>query len=472
MYPMTLELRARAGSFGRRMTDLTYRYLAPSTVIDTEGGPAVLLSTAGGRSANPSFFSGFAERPTLTAQAILAVAEVARTRYFDPGWRSKARDPVVTSNLDVLRFESFSACNGVYARFDLEAAAIDGSFSDWGTTNVDVNNPMRTALARIGGGHPLRLSVGPEQLRVETLEGAAVERKVPLPDRWVRGFAEVSVAGSDMLQVRDFPVGPARRILRELPRQRAKGTAWVTWTGRGARLTSTPGDEAVCLAGPERLRSIARLVPQVQGLRVYAPPPARRLGVGGRTGTRRAAQPSAWELRFEGARLVLMLSPEVYRGFSGEGGILSALAGTDAHQLTAAAEVLHGQSGIDPEQMAERLGIDRNSAWSVVRALGGAGRVGFDLSAGAFFHRDLPFDRAALEALQPRLVDARELIAGGAVSREGDDFFVHSGDARYRIRFDEEGTRCTCPWFARHRGERGPCKHVIAAELVRAGVRV
>jgi uncharacterized Zn finger protein len=40
----------------------------------------------------------------------------------------------------------------------------------------------------------------------------------------------------------------------------------------------------------------------------------------------------------------------------------------------------------------------------------------------------------------------------------------------HRVRFDGDGAAaCTCPWWARYRGSRGKCKHVLAAELARAG---
>ncbi|MFC8869784.1 SWIM zinc finger family protein [Streptomyces sp. NPDC057148] len=26
---------------------------------------------------------------------------------------------------------------------------------------------------------------------------------------------------------------------------------------------------------------------------------------------------------------------------------------------------------------------------------------------------------------------------------------------------------CTCPWWAKYRGGRGPCKHMLAARMVR-----
>ena len=44
------------------------------------------------------------------------------------------------------------------------------------------------------------------------------------------------------------------------------------------------------------------------------------------------------------------------------------------------------------------------------------------------------------------------------------------GDHGHRVRFDgDAAAACTCSWWARYRGARGKCKHVLAAELARAG---
>ena len=98
---------------GEMAVEHTYAYRGESSMSSA----GLLLATSGGRYANPYFFRGFIERADQTARALLAVAEVSRTRYFDAGLPAKIRDPVVTSNQTVLRFEAFSACNGVYARF-------------------------------------------------------------------------------------------------------------------------------------------------------------------------------------------------------------------------------------------------------------------------------------------------------------------------------------------------------------------
>ncbi|WP_424535548.1 hypothetical protein ACOZ38_36510 [Sphaerisporangium viridialbum] len=232
-----------------------YAYAGPSTL--TAGRLA--LSTSGGRTArgllsHPRFFSGLLTEAAPAAAGLLAVANVAQTRYDRPA-PTFSRDPVVTCNGDRLRFESFSACGGVYSRLDVLERALDGEVIDLGTTNVDVNGPLREALARVGGTDPLHLGVGRDELAVTTLDGAVVEKKVPLPDRWLRGFAEIQLVTSGF-DLRAELTGPeALRFLRTLPR-RAGSTLWALPSGPSLRLTASPAPGAVCLPGPERLATM------------------------------------------------------------------------------------------------------------------------------------------------------------------------------------------------------------------------
>ena len=133
----------------------------------------------------------------------------------------------------------------------------------------------------------------------------------------------------------------------------------------------------------------------------------------------------------------------------------------------------HGEPEIDSAEVADVLGLSRPSVQTALGALGAAGRVGYDLAHSAYFHRELPYDRAVLETMHPRLLGARELYEQGAVRLAADGATVRSGDAEYVVRTDENGTlRCTCAWFARHLGQRGPCKHVLAVEHARRTVGV
>ena len=149
---------------------------------------------------------------------LLGVARVARTRFYVPPAMDaaaiRAADPVVTANDDRLRFESFSACAGVYARFDLMASSLEGAFMGYGTTNVDFNMPMRSALGSIADSDRVTLSVGLDELEVEAEGEQVVERKVPLPTRWVKGFAEVQVFSSRMVLMHELSVGSRVARLR------------------------------------------------------------------------------------------------------------------------------------------------------------------------------------------------------------------------------------------------------------------
>ncbi|ADD42257.1 SWIM zinc finger family protein [Stackebrandtia nassauensis] len=440
-------------------TPQVYRYLRPSTIASGRLG----LATSGGvttqgAAANPDFFTGFLQHPETAATGLLATAAVARARYFQPGLAS-LRDPVVTCDGDGLRFESFSSCGGVYARFDVASAALDGEMRDRGTTNVDFNAALCEALAKVGGRDPLRLNVGAEELSVTTTDTKVTEKKVPLPQRWLRGFAEVQVITPRFDLRAELSAPEATRFLRSLPTgEQAADIVWLSVAGRGLRRTSRPAPGAVCLAGPSRLETLRPLLRFAKSLRVYGPPVTH------------SAPPtaSAWELVLPDMRLMLTLSPEPRRGFSGEGAVLDALI-DDAVESDAEliGNLLDFRPYIDIAVLADTSGLSPQRVRAALTQLGTAGRVGYDVANASFFHRELPYDADKVEQLNPRLRNARALARSGAVHITGDIANVTSRDKRYQVRLDADGlpAGCTCRWWAEHRGERGKCKHVLAVHM-------
>ena len=56
--------------------------------------------------------------------------------------------------------------------------------------------------------------------------------------------------------------------------------------------------------------------------------------------------------------------------------------------------------------------------------------------------------------------------SGEMRSDTGDAIFVGGSGVDHRVALDmASGWSCTCPWYARHRTERGPCKHILAARM-------
>ena len=455
--PGTLAYRyAAASGLARQATDGDVLSLATSGGV-TEAGPAL----------HPYFFTGFLAEPGPAAQALLATAAIARAQYHIAGATiALLRDPVVTSNTDRLRFESFSTCCGVHARLDLPPSALAATPVTSGTTNVDFNPPMRAALAgAVATASQILLKVGDESVTAVTETAAVTERKVDLPARWVKGFGEVSALHASMRLVAELAGPDAQRFLSGLPR-RASTPLWAVPAGRTLSLTTTARPGAACLAGPERLAELRPLLRFTRRLRVYAPDNQR--APDNPPGLHNQPAPSAWELTLgaAGARFTLTLSPEKYRGFSGEGALLGALAtDTAADDAELISLALGWDPVIDLSRLTASVSLPAERLQAALATLATSGKVGFDLADGAYFHRELPLG-ADVDRPHPRLAGARDLVESGQVTlTEGGA--MSSG---HRVTFGPDlADTCTCPWWGRHQGTRGPCKHVLAARMVLAG---
>ena len=101
------------------------------------------------------------------------------------------------------------------------------------------------------------------------------------------------------------------------------------------------------------------------------------------------------------------------------------------------------------------------------------GMLGFDLAENHYFYRRLPFRMDRIMKLNPRLKNARALL------ETDDDVQLigigAAGQTEVRVRGTDvwhtvivggsEPARCTCQWFTGNQGQRGPCKHILAAQM-------
>ena len=237
--------------------DYVYRYAQPSALTLNDAMERLFLATTSAPERTPLFFQGALRQPRRTADLLLALSRVVRTRFHTPpamlARMLAESDPVVTCSEDRVRFEGFSSCCGVYARVDLLPDALDGMLLGHGTTNVDFNAPMRAALAQVREREPVRLSVGTAEIELGRESGAVVERKVPLPVRWLKGFVEAQAHQSRMSLRFDIGGGEARRFLRSLPRSGTGGRPLCNGLRSGAAAKPGRLEGAVRVAGIERL---------------------------------------------------------------------------------------------------------------------------------------------------------------------------------------------------------------------------
>src|SRR5262249_4758971 len=244
-----------------------------------------------------------------------------------------------------------------------------------GTTNVDFNSAMRSALAQLRQSDTVRLAVGAKEIHLMRADQAVIEKKVKLPVRWIKGFTEVQSYLPGLKPRFTIPAAEAVHFVRGLPRGgSAKHASWVTELGRGLRLSQREVKGAVRVTGTDRIRILEPMLFHARELRVWADD---------------NSAVSAWEVIFRTGRFSILISPELSRGFSGEGQMLERLSGKESSEaLPQVKAALRWQARIDAGEVGTRAGLKPNQVESALAVLGSRGLVGFDLARGAYFHRE------------------------------------------------------------------------------------
>jgi len=119
------------------------------------------------------------------------------------------------------------------------------------------------------------------------------------------------------------------------------------------------------------------------------------------TGLRLYALPgegsTGWLLDVPGGRLTIMLSPEVWRGFSGEGRALHRLA-APAASIAAVRAALGWEPRLSVEDLVATTGQPRADVEGSLAALASSGIVGLDLADDGFYRRESSLANAMLAA--------------------------------------------------------------------------
>ncbi|MBE4950766.1 SWIM zinc finger family protein [Chryseobacterium culicis] len=438
---------------------LIYNYSGTSSLLDKGNLEELFLAQYSEIQKNthvPCFFWGNVGQPFILARCLISLSNIVRSSFsLSPFQMALLKDPIVTAGNERLRFEGFSHCAGVYARIDVMPDGLDGEFPENGTTNVDFNQPLINALGSIRPNEKIMLSVGEKEVGLYKNEERIIERKVPLPAKWIKGLGTVQVYLSESEKRYRFNKIQTQQLFRAMPKGVIKTDYYLTVRGNKPVFSPVKSSDSVCIGGLHRLRLLEPLLPYIDSMQVFS---------------HVRMQSTTWQLYMGNIRLSFSLSRESWRGFSGEGALLeSLLSDVSDEWIDALDKYAYVNQSVNPSRLALENKISLDKTENITAKLASMGLLGYDLDDREFFYRRLPFKLSRIIGLNPRLKNAEKLIEDGKVeilnnNKERTEARVEGSGVHHTVILEEERERCTCDWFTKYQGERGPCKHVLAVK--------
>ncbi len=436
----------------------------------------------------------------------------ARRNYFEQAYRDEYEinlllDPVITVHPDELSFEAFSRDESTYARVAVGA----GEFAEiremeCGTTNIDFSIGLHRDLERMRSYRQTEFTLDPQGFGLATFTDGPVgdhlhrEKKIDLPESWVRGFLQVHTMMSlSLTHVRLAPVD-LYNIIRLLCQKKAKKSPrslrWELQEGQRPRVVIEPWNTAIDGTSPwrsqatlsqpirtwgrDRLKVLGRLLPLCRWVDVFL------AGYG---------LPSFYVLQLDSLTFTLGLSGWTDNDWT-EGGtagfdVLTRRSSISAAQIIQAYQKLQTRRVGSAADLAQDTGLAEETCRTAVSHLCQAGKAMIDLVTGNFRHRDL-FLSPLTEKDAARLVSAGEddtpaaktartifqsgnalLIARRPVSTgwKFSGSVKGTDDKRVRplLHVDQDSkiieATCTCQHFKSHKLTKGPCEHMLALRL-------
>lgn len=411
-------------------------------------------------------------------------------------------DPVVTVHPDEIFFEVFSKDEGSYAKLGVDWSAIEAAGApSCGTTNIDFSDALFQGVQRMRSYRETRLEIGRDAVGLATAgAGAAhevLEKKVTVPDTWLRGFLQVQSAGTLPRTVAKIAPVDLYNVLRHLrlhadPRKGGRGVRVELVPGEAPRLVLEPWEivlpttagvytgrapQVVRVWGRRRLLLLKRLLPFVETVELHL------LGSG---------LPSFWVLRAGAVTFTLGMSGFTSANWA-QAVSFDLLLPRKAAEGAAYDKVLAylGKRWVAPAaQIAADLKLDPAAVLTALQLGCQRGQLMFDVAREVYRFRPLtgaPLDPGRFEFRNDRERRAHDLCAvSGAVkivteNRVHDVGLTLTGkvavaaekrEYRPELLLDDDGrvkkAECTCSFFRKHQLKEGPCEHLVALRLAEA----
>jgi len=211
--------------------DYAYRYPFPSRLVGEGNGRRLSLATSGGAEPNPYFFRGRLWNPSWWLHSCFCCQKSAGRAITRP---NHMHLPVICcrrcgSGCHQWRGApppgSVLVCCGVYGRIDNVARLCRRRLGRQRNNQCRFHVPMRDVLSSVGGTRRRLAQCRSRPTRIERAGEKTVEKKVSLPDRWLKGFVEVQAYQSRMKPFMEISGQQAHEFLHSIsdPTRVAKG---------------------------------------------------------------------------------------------------------------------------------------------------------------------------------------------------------------------------------------------------------
>ncbi|WP_447766952.1 SWIM zinc finger family protein [Sphingobacterium faecium] len=406
----------------------------------------------------PCFFYGNIINSFVASKCLSTLGKTVGSHFaISPDQRISMRDPIVSVGNGQLHFEAFSSCNSVYTRIDIQQEAIDGEFIQSGCTNVDFNDVTIRAFNTVGRTDKLIVGVGSNELKIITNRAATAEKKVSLPNRWIKGLGNVQVYLSQMELAFKLNKIEALQLFKAVPKTAVKTDYFLFKSGNCYTFSAANKQNSLKIGGIHRLNLIENLLVLIDSMSFY-----KHID----------QQSTAVVLDFKNIQMLFLLSESVYRGFSGESkNMENLLIQLPEEWLLCVNNYFKTNEVFQPTLVSIEHDIQLGTMENLQASLSSMGLLGYDLLSNNYFYRKLPFKLSRLKSFNPRLRNAIKLF-------DEDCVLVLEND-KSGIKAEIKGTagvshivigkgnelQCTCTWFTNNKTYRGLCKHILAVKM-------
>ena len=524
-------------------TSFTFKYPKTSQVVGAEGKTTVDLI---GNAQRPAVtVDGRIQDPMALREALSALYDVVRSdfRYVPKdrtaymayqrmrkqsagmnlweaqqayfGWLARndpmawmILDPIVSVHPDELLFEVFAKDEGSYAKLGIRWDAFELSGKPiHGTTNIDYTKALYDGVQKMRSYRETRFSIGTGSVEVAT-EGVApvLEKKVNVPDSWLRGFLQVQSAGTlprTMLSVAPMDLYNMMRHLRLNADQKKGGRAlrFELVPGEAPRMVLEPWNvvlpthasvyagktpQVIRVWGRRRLMLIQRLLPFVDKVDVHL------LGTGLPSFYVLQAGPICFTLGLSGFTSSNWAQAVSFDLLLPRPGGSEAASKKDAPPVDKVVKALEKKWVASAKEITKDAGAKAPQVLEALQIGCQQGKLMYDVARDVYRYRPLTeelLDPARFAFRNPRERRAHDLVAEKGAVKIAVENQIHgvgleltgkvavAADKReYRpqLLFDDEGrvrkAECTCTFFRKHQLKEGPCEHLVALRLAHAQV--